>query len=191
MLPARAVPVLRYSRSEKQSRQRNFGAHGFADAIVFSTFGPSVRVLTRHGLEAPCYNTAPAERIPRTIAMLTRRSMMKLLASALPAAYMSRMIHAADSSGAPMTRTIAPGPFEPTWESLKQYAAPDWFRDAKFGIWNHWSAQCVPEQGDWYARQMYIQGHSQNKFHLAKYGHPTKFGFMEIDNLWKAENWDP
>ena len=33
---------------------------------------------------------------------------------------------------------------------------PDWFRDAKFGIWAHWTAQCVPEAGDWYARQMYI-----------------------------------
>ena len=57
---------------------------------------------------------------------------------------------------------IASGPFKPDWESLKaQYQAPDWFRDAKFGIWAHWSAQCVPEAGDWYARQMYIQGHKQ------------------------------
>ncbi len=56
-------------------------------------------------------------------------------------------------------RAIAPGPFEPTWESLAEnYQCPEWFRDAKFGIWAHWSAQCVPEQGDWYARNMYIQG---------------------------------
>src|SRR5581483_3537153 len=54
---------------------------------------------------------------------------------------------------------IADGPFQPTWNSLAaQYATPEWFRDAKFGIWAHWSAQCVPEQGDWYARNMYIQG---------------------------------
>jgi alpha-L-fucosidase len=46
-------------------------------------------------------------------------------------------------------RVIAPGPFQPTWESLaSQYHCPEWFRDAKFGIWAHWSAQCVPEQGD-------------------------------------------
>jgi hypothetical protein len=51
--------------------------------------------------------------------------------------------------------SIAPGPFEPTWESLAaNYRAPDWFRDAKFGIRAHWSAQCVPEQGDWYARDV-------------------------------------
>jgi alpha-L-fucosidase len=56
-------------------------------------------------------------------------------------------------------RNIAPGPFEPSWHSLKaQYKTPEWFRDAKFGIWAHWSAQCVPEQGDWYGRKMYIQG---------------------------------
>ena len=79
----------------------------------------------------------------------------------------------------------------PTWESLKQYKTPDWFRDAKFGIWAHWSAQCVPEQGDWYARNMYLQGSPQYNFHVQQYGHPSKFGFMEIDNLWKAEKWDP
>ena len=86
---------------------------------------------------------------------------------------------------------IAPGPFKPTWESLTACTTPDWFRDAKFGIWNHWTAQCVPEQGDWYARNMYIQGIRQYNHHLKTYGHPSKFGFMEIDNLWKAENWKP
>ncbi len=99
---------------------------------------------------------------------------------------------AARTMTVPSGRTIAAGPFQPTWESLAQgYKCPDWFRDAKFGIWAHWSAQCVPEQGDWYARQMYTQGHPQYAHHLQTYGHPTKFGFMEIDNLWKAERWEP
>ena len=49
---------------------------------------------------------------------------------------------------------IDSGKFEPTWESLKQYTVPEWFRDAKFGIWAHWGPQCQPEQGDWYARFM-------------------------------------
>ena len=89
-------------------------------------------------------------------------------------------------------RVIAPGPFQPSWESFEQnYQCPEWFRDAKFGIWAHWSAQCVPEQGDWYARNMYMEGHAQNKFHVEHYGHPSKFGFMEFYNLWKAEKWDP
>ena len=114
-----------------------------------------------------------------------RRSMTKLLAGAVPAAWMSR------ASAWQKPRPIAPGAFQPTWDSLKQYQAPEWFRDAKFGIWAHWTAQCVPEQGDWYARNMYIQGSAQNKFHVARYGHPSKFGFMELDNLWKAEKWEP
>jgi len=92
----------------------------------------------------------------------------------------------------PAQRTVAPGPFQPTWESLAaQYQCPEWFRDAKLGIWAHWSAQCVPEEGDWYARNMYMQGNRQNLAHVAKYGHPSEFGFMEIDHLWKADRWDP
>jgi len=88
-------------------------------------------------------------------------------------------------------RDIASGPFAPSWESLKQYKCPEWFRDAKFGIWAHWSPQCVPEQGDWYARNMYIQGSDQYNYHVAHYGHPSKFGYKDICNLWKAEHWDP
>jgi alpha-L-fucosidase len=89
-------------------------------------------------------------------------------------------------------RQIAPGPFKADWQSFEQnYTCPDWFRDAKFGIWAHWTAQCVPEDGDWYARNMYLQGSDQYKFHLEHYGHPSTFGFMEFDNLWKAENWEP
>ena len=51
-------------------------------------------------------------------------------------------------SGKPAWLAIADGPFQPTWDSLKKYECPRWFRDAKFGIWAHWSAQCVPEDGD-------------------------------------------
>ncbi|HOM59988.1 MAG TPA: alpha-L-fucosidase [Anaerohalosphaeraceae bacterium] len=83
------------------------------------------------------------------------------------------------------------GKFEPTWQSLSQYEPPDWFRDAKFGIWAHWGPQCAPEYGDWYARNMYIEGYDQYRYHVSKYGHPSKFGFKDVINTWKAENWDP
>src|SRR5215467_7475739 len=74
-------------------------------------------------------------------------------------------------------------PFEANWDSLvSNYRAPDWFRDAKFGIWAHWSAQCVPEYGDWYARKMYIQGDKFYQHHLEHYGHPADIGFMEMNN---------
>jgi len=68
---------------------------------------------------------------------------------------------------------------------------PDWFRDAKFGIWAHWSAQCVPEFGDWYGRLMYVQGNPFYQHHLEHYGHPADHGFIEIEGAWKAEAWDP
>lgn len=84
------------------------------------------------------------------------------------------------------------GPFRPQWDSLVAgYRVPTWFRDAKFGIWAHWSAQCVPESGDWYARNMYQQGTEAYEHHLRHYGHPADTGFMEIDRQWKAERWDP
>ncbi len=112
-----------------------------------------------------------------------------LLICLLPGAGRSAI---ASASPLPATRTIAPGPFQPTWDSLAQnYRTPDWFRDAKFGIWAHWSAQCVPEQGDWYAREMYLEGSAKYKYHVEHYGHPSKFGFMELDHLWTAEKWEP
>lgn len=92
----------------------------------------------------------------------------------------------------PKHEKMQEGMYEPTWESLSQYgSAPDWFRDAKFGIWAHWGPQCQPEQGDWYARGMYDEGSHQYKWHVENYGHPSEFGFKDVINIWKAENWDP
>ncbi|MBN1865505.1 MAG: alpha-L-fucosidase, partial [Victivallales bacterium] len=83
------------------------------------------------------------------------------------------------------------GIFKPTFESLLQYECPKWFRDAKFGIWSHWGPQSVPMCGDWYARNMYIEGHPQYLYHVRHYGHPSKFGYKDICSLWKAERFDP
>jgi alpha-L-fucosidase len=81
--------------------------------------------------------------------------------------------------------------FDANFESLKQYKTPDWFFNAKFGIWSHWSVGSVPMFGDWYARHMYIQGHPQYNHHLRHYGHPTKHGWKDIAKLWKAEKFEP
>jgi alpha-L-fucosidase len=86
---------------------------------------------------------------------------------------------------------ITKGPFAPTVESLTTYRSPEWFRDAKFGIWAHWGPQSVPMAGDWYARRMYEQGHRQYQHHLDNYGHPSQQGYKDIIPLWKAEKWDP
>jgi alpha-L-fucosidase len=90
-----------------------------------------------------------------------------------------------------ITLQIADGPFKPTLQSLTNYHCPDWFRNAKFGIWAHWGPQAVPMAGDWYARNMYIQGQRQYEHHLTNYGHPSVHGYKDIIPLWKAEKWDP
>jgi len=81
--------------------------------------------------------------------------------------------------------------FDPSFESLRTYSAPEWFRDAKFGIWSHWGPQSVPMFGDWYARNMYIEGTPQYEYHVRHYGHPSVFGYKDICALWKAEKFDP
>jgi alpha-L-fucosidase len=86
---------------------------------------------------------------------------------------------------------VAKGPFQPNWESLSDYQVPEWFRDAKFGIWAHWGPQCQPEMGDWYAQKMYKFGDADYKFQCAKYGHPSKMGFKDVIRQWRAEEWDP
>lgn len=83
------------------------------------------------------------------------------------------------------------GPFKPTGESLKKYRVPEWFRDAKFGIWAHWGPQAVPRQGDWFARRMYDEKDDAYRYHIEHYGHPSLFGYKDIIPLWKAERWDP
>ncbi|HEX2586402.1 MAG TPA: alpha-L-fucosidase, partial [Steroidobacteraceae bacterium] len=72
-----------------------------------------------------------------------------------------------DNSQAPKyDLDVTPGRFQPTVESLKTYQTPEWFRDAKFGIWAHWGPQAVPRMGDWYARFMYVPGHPHYDHHL-------------------------
>jgi alpha-L-fucosidase len=118
---------------------------------------------------------------------VNRRSFLR---SGLSIFALTRIAHALDNSQF-FQGEVPQGPFLPFWESLKSYQCPDWFRDAKFGIWAHWSPQCVPEQGDWYARNMYIQGTRQYDYHVKQYGHPSQFGYKDICHLWKAERWDP
>ncbi len=97
--------------------------------------------------------------------------------------------------GVPMQSPIpglaGTGPFAPNWDSLLQYDAPEWYRDAKFGIWAHWSPQCVPEAGDWYARNMYEPGQRQYQYQLEHYGPPSRFGYKDLCAQWTLLNWEP
>jgi alpha-L-fucosidase len=76
---------------------------------------------------------------------LSRRSFLKTSALAAGAVSTAGLLRGSAPAPDAAPRRIAPGPFQPTWESLAAgYRCPEWFRDAKFGIWAHWSAQCVP-----------------------------------------------
>ena len=83
--------------------------------------------------------------------------------------------------------------YEPTWNSLGRHQIPEWFKDAKFGIYTHWGLYSVPaygENGSWYPHNMYKKGTEQYKYHLKKYGHPSKFGYKDFIPMFKAENFD-
>jgi alpha-L-fucosidase len=128
---------------------------------------------------------------------ISRRAALGLIAGAIPAL----ALRGAPASAAGLEPGNGPtpppgvdptdGPFKATRESLKEYHAPDWFRNAKFGIWAHWGPQSAVEDGDWYARMMYLQGSDQYNYHLEHYGHPSKFGFKDTIPAWKAEAFDP
>lgn len=82
--------------------------------------------------------------------------------------------------------------YEPTWESLAQYTAPDWYQDAKFGIFIHWGLYAVPAFGnEWYPRNMYVHGTKEFAHHVETYGPQSEFGYKDFIPLFKAEKYDP
>lgn len=104
-------------------------------------------------------------------------------------AYVARQVakvHAANSNSAHRSH------FQPTWQSLAQYRTPDWFRDAKFGIFLHWGVYSVPAFGnEWYSRNMYVPGNKAFEHQVATYGPQTKFGYKDFIPMFKAERFDP
>jgi alpha-L-fucosidase len=85
------------------------------------------------------------------------------------------------------------GKFTPDLKSLNQYQTPEWFREAKFGIWNHFTVEVVPEAGDWYLCDMYGGRDDKTQYnrHLKRFGHPSEHGFIEFLDMWKCKAWDP
>ncbi|MGO9433041.1 MAG: alpha-L-fucosidase [Terracidiphilus sp.] len=113
---------------------------------------------------------------------INRRQLLRWMGGTCSAVALSKINRARAAGG---------NPFLPTRASLQSYGVPDWFRDAKFGIWSHWGPQSAIEDGDWYARLMYVEGSEQYRYHLANYGHPSKVGYKDVVGIWKADKWDP
>ena len=88
---------------------------------------------------------------------------------------------------------ITDGPFKPSWESIeKNYpGTPEWLREAKIGFWVHFGPQAAGESGDWYARNLYKEGHKAYENHLQRYGHPSEKGYKEVLRDWNPSKLDP
>jgi alpha-L-fucosidase len=83
-------------------------------------------------------------------------------------------------------------PFHASWDSLAGYRTPDWFRDAKFGIFLHWGVYSVPAfANEWYSRNMYVPGNPAFQHQVATYGPQTKFGYKDFIPMFRAEHFDP
>ena len=84
------------------------------------------------------------------------------------------------------------GPFKPVWESLENYEVPQWYQDAKFGIFIHWGVYSVPAFGnEWYPRNMYKQGTREFEHHVKTYGSQKNFGYKDFIPMFTAEKFDP
>jgi alpha-L-fucosidase len=93
---------------------------------------------------------------------------------------------------ADVARADGEGPFRADWESLQKYEVPEWYADAKFGIFIHWGVYSVPAFGsEWYPREMYHEGTPEYKHHIATYGPQDKFGYKDFIPRFKAEKFDP
>jgi alpha-L-fucosidase len=89
-------------------------------------------------------------------------------------------------------RVANEGPFAPDWETLRKYEMPQWYKDAKFGIFIHWGALSVSGiSNEWYPRNMYQKDDPAFKEHLKKYGPQDKVGYKDLIAQFKAEKWDP
>ena len=99
---------------------------------------------------------------------MKRRTLIKGMAATLPSLWLSRALGNNFLDEQHSIEPIATGPFQPTWESLENFKTPEWYRNAKFGMWAHWGPQCQPESRDWYARGMYQEGSWQYKINYIR-----------------------
>ena len=91
--------------------------------------------------------------------------------------------------------TIARGPFQPDWASLKAHQDPEWFRDAKFGIYTHWGPVTVgaedgPDGGQWYGNSMYKTNSPTFRYHQQKYGDQHQVGYKDMIPKFTAPHFD-
>jgi len=88
------------------------------------------------------------------------------------------------------------GPYRPDWATLIKYEQPQWYKDAKFGIFIHWGVYSVPAaENEWYPRNMYRPGEGAYKDFQARFASkdPAKkdvLGYKDFIPMFKAEHFD-
>ncbi|MDR0743050.1 MAG: alpha-L-fucosidase [Tannerella sp.] len=82
--------------------------------------------------------------------------------------------------------------FQPDWENIAEnYQFPEWFTDAKFGIFIHWGVYAVPAfTNEWYPRNMYQKDSKEYLHHIETWGSHTQFGYKDFIPLFKAEKFN-
>lgn len=93
--------------------------------------------------------------------------------------------------------------YKADWESLLTYEIPQWYKDAKFGIFIHWGPTTVPaNNSEWYGFHMWNEGEvdalgnpskkasSAYKFHTSNFGKPEDYGYTKFIPEFKAENFN-
>jgi len=116
----------------------------------------------------------------------TRRTALQLLTVGSAASLLSTGL------SIPASSLTESEPYQPDWNSLRQHSCPDWYRDAKFGIYFHWGLYSVPAFGnEWYPHWMYLPGRPEYKHHLATYGPLDRFGYKDFAAAFTAEDFNP
>ena len=140
------------------------------------------------GISVPGMGVDNMSRLQRGLGAIIVVVLTVWASSAAPAAakdpYIARQL-------AEIERINANGKWAADWSSLCKHEIPEWFRDAKLGIYAHWGVYSVPAFGnEWYPRNMYRKGHATFKHHTAKYGGPAKFGYKDFVPRFTAEKFD-
>ncbi len=105
-------------------------------------------------------------------------------------------LYSCNQAGDTQSQQANQTPYEPTWESLQTYEVPEWFKDAKFGIYTHWGVYSVPAwENEWYPRLMYSRNDRRrgSKFydhHKETWGDVSEFGYKNFIPLFTAEKFD-
>jgi alpha-L-fucosidase len=125
----------------------------------------------------------------RTAALFTLTTLQALPLAAQDGPAATPELAAEAAAAAP---AIPPGPFQPTWASLREnYRPPGWFQDGRFGIFIHWGLYAVPGHGnEWYVLHMY-GNQEYATWHTEHFGPPAKFGYKDFIPMFTAAKFNP